>query len=200
MTCLQKVHASASTTTLTSSPILRPRTSRLLHGHSSSAPPGAKIPTGMVTFPGGSRRSGPDSPWRQRRSFVQHLDLGSGDHIITRFTTRTRSLVRAAATDADSLLGLQHQRRPPLQHLLHPGRNSDTTQPRHLHLTYVNYPKTPTPTPGASPPPAAQALNSQPGSEFRPVDMLASADSSSPNHSETFLLRDRTLPGGFWDY
>ncbi len=153
-TLIQKVHASASTTTLTSSP--NPSNggqSVTFTATVGPVPPGSGIPSGMVTF-----QEGPtvlaQRPLNSAGSASFTIsNLTGGDHTITAVYASDTVFAASSGTRLQTVVGGAS---PTPAVTPTPGT---TPTPSPGITPTPTPPGTPSPTPGVTPPPTSQALN-----------------------------------------
>ena len=151
-TLVQKVHASASATTLTSSPNpSNPGEAVSFTATVASSPPGSLIPSGMVTFQedatilaqipldGGGTASFTTSA------------LSAGDHTITAVYSSDTVFASSSGGTTQTVLGGPTPTPTP--------GGTPTATPTPTSTGTPTSTPTPTPTPGGTPVPASQALN-----------------------------------------
>ncbi len=100
-TLIQKVHASATTTTLNSSPNpSNPGQSVTFTANVAPTPAGSPVPTGMVTFTEGTTVLAQVPLNASGSAAFTTSSLGGGDHTIPRPITRTQFTQQATATES----------------------------------------------------------------------------------------------------
>ena len=140
-TLVQKVHASATTTTLTSSPNPSNGGQAVTFTATVAAtPPGSGIPSGMVTFQEGPTVLAQRPLNGSGIASFSISTLPGGDHTITAVYASDTVFASSSGTRSHTVLG---------------GGPSPTPTPG---ITPTPTPAV-TPTPGVTPPPASQALN-----------------------------------------
>jgi uncharacterized repeat protein (TIGR01451 family) len=151
-TLVQKVHASASTTAVSSSP--NPSSGGQPVSFTAtvaSAPPGPTLPSGMVTFQEGSTVLAQIPLNGGGAASFNTSNLSAGAHTITALYYSDTVFASSSGTTTQTVAGGPTPTPTP--------GVTPTPTPAATPIPTTTPIPTPTPTPGASPPPAAQALN-----------------------------------------